>query len=123
MNKVVLVVEDDPRSLKLTRDMLTISGYDSIPAVDGEQGVQIAKTQKPDLILMDIMMPKMDGYTACHALKADAATKDIPVIMVTSVGFELNKVLAGQFGAAGYITKPVDRQELVNKIKPFLEKT
>ncbi len=121
MAKVVLVVEDDPRSLKLTRDMLSMSGYNSIPAVDGQEGVDLAKAQKPDLILMDIMMPKMDGYTACHALKKDSATKDIPVIMVTSVGFELNKALAEQFGASGYITKPVDRQELVKTIKPFLE--
>lgn len=121
MSKIVLVVEDDPKSMKLTRDMLTVSGYNSIAAVDGEQGVTMAKTQRPDLVLMDIMMPKMDGYTACHAIKTDEATRNIPVVMVTSVGFEMNKKLAEQFGANGYITKPVDRQELINTIKLFLD--
>jgi twitching motility two-component system response regulator PilH len=120
MGKVILIVEDDPKSLKLAKDLLNMSGYSTLQASDGAQGVELAKAQKPDLVLMDIMMPKMDGYTACHAIKSDAATKNIPVIMVTALGFELNKQLAERMGASGYITKPIDRQELVKTIGTFL---
>jgi CheY-like chemotaxis protein len=120
MDKVILIVEDDPKSLTLTRDLLKISGYTTIEATDGKQGVELAKSAKPDLILMDIMMPKMDGYTACKAIKADEATRKIPVVMLTAVGYELNKKLASQLGADGYVTKPFDRQELMDAISPFL---
>jgi two-component system alkaline phosphatase synthesis response regulator PhoP len=118
--EVILIVEDDPKSLTLTRDLLQISGYTTIEATNGEQGVELAKANKPDLILMDIMMPKMDGYSACKAIKADEATKKIPVVMLTAVGYELNKELARRIGADGYVTKPFSRQELMAAISPFL---
>ena len=120
MGKVILIVEDDPKSLTLTKDLLQISGYTTIEATDGEQGVELAKAKKPDLILMDIMMPKMDGYSACQAIKADEATRKIPVVMLTAVGYELNKELAKRIGADGYATKPFSRQELMAAISPFL---
>ncbi len=120
MAKLILVVDDEPKSLKLIRDLLQASGYKTIEAADGEQGVELAKARKPDLILMDIMMPKMDGYTACDAIKKDEATKAIPVIMLTSLDYELNKKLGRDMGAAGYITKPFDHQELLGVISRFL---
>ncbi len=120
MAKVVLIVEDDHESLKLTRDLLQANGYTTIQAIDGKQGVELAKTRKPDLILMDIMMPEMDGYTACDAIKTDKATSEIPVVMLTAMGYELNKELARKLGADGYITKPFTRQELLDKISQFL---
>ena len=120
MGKVILIVEDDPKSLTLTKDLLKVSGYTTIQATDGKQGVELAKAAKPDLILMDIMMPKMDGYTACQDIKADQATRSIPVVMLTSVGYELNKKLAKQVGADGYVTKPLGRQELIDAISPLL---
>jgi DNA-binding response OmpR family regulator len=120
MGKVILIVEDDPKSMTLTNDLLKISGFTTIQATDGAQGVELAKSAKPDLILMDIMMPKKDGYTACHEIKADQATKNIPVIMLTAVGYELNKKLATQMGANGYVTKPFDLQRLTNAITPLL---
>jgi len=120
MGKVILIVEDDPKSLTLTRDLLKISGYTTIEATDGKQGVELAKGAKPDLILMDIMMPKMDGYAACHDIKADPVTRNIPVVMLTAVGYELNKKLAKQVGADGYVTKPFSRQELIDAISPLL---
>jgi CheY-like chemotaxis protein len=120
MGKVILIVEDDPKSLTLTRDLLQLSGYTTIEATDGERGVELAKANKPDLILMDIMMPKMDGYTACHAIKEDKATKEIPVVMLTALGYDLNKELARQTGADAYATKPFSRQELMDIISPFL---
>ena len=120
MSKLILIVEDDPKSLKLTRDLLQVSGYETIEATDGKQGVELAKAKKPDLILMDIMMPKMDGYNACHAIKADEATRRIPVVMLTAVGYELNEELAKRLGANGYITKPFDHQKLLDVISQFL---
>jgi two-component system phosphate regulon response regulator PhoB len=120
MGKVILIVEDDPKSLTLTKDLLTISGYDTIQATDGQQGVAVARAKKPDLILMDLMMPKMDGYAAANMLKTDAATKNIPIIMLTAVGYELNKRLATKVGADGYVTKPFTHRELLDAISPFL---
>jgi DNA-binding response OmpR family regulator len=120
MAKMILIVEDDPKSLKLARDLLQVSGYETIEATDGEQGVELAKTKNPDLILMDLMMPKMDGYTACSYIKADQVTKVIPVIMLTAVGHELNKKFALEMGADGYITKPFTREELLDAINRFL---
>ncbi len=118
--KVILIVEDNPDSLRLTRRLLQISGYTTIEATDGKQGVELAKTRRPDLILMDIMMPEMDGYTACDAIKTDKATSEIPVVMLTAMGYELNKKLAEKLGADGYITKPINREELLDVINQFL---
>jgi two-component system cell cycle response regulator DivK len=120
MAKVILIVEDEPKSLKLIRDLLQASGYKTVEATDGEQGIELAKSKKPDLILMDIMMPKVDGYTACREIKMDKATKAIPVVMLTSLDYELNKELSRDMGANGYMTKPVDRQELLDVISRFL---
>lgn len=93
-----------------------------LEATNGEEAVDIAKGQKPDIILMDLMMPKMDGYTACSKIKAGQETKTIPVIMLTAVGHELNKKFAREMGAEGYITKPFTLQELMGVISPLLAK-
>jgi two-component system, OmpR family, alkaline phosphatase synthesis response regulator PhoP len=123
MAKVILIVEDDPKSMTLAKDLLEISGYRTIQATDGLEGVELARLKKPDLILMDIMMPKMDGYTACHQIKTNPETKNIPVVMLTAVGHDLNKLLATDMGADGYLTKPLSRQELIDAISPFLKTT
>ena len=120
MAKVILIVEDEPKSLKLTRDLLQVSGFTTIEATDGKQGVELARSKKPDLILMDILMPKVDGYTACRAIKMDKATKAIPVVMLTALDSELNKELGKDMGANAYMTKPFSRQELLDVISPFL---
>ena len=120
MTKVILVVEDEPKSLKLIRDLLQMSEYKTIEATNGKQGVELAKSKKPDLILMDIMMPVMDGYTACRAIKTDKATRRIPVIMLTALDYKLNKELGRDVGADEYVTKPFNRQELLDVINQFL---
>ena len=119
MEKLILIVEDDPKIRKLTRDMLQVSGYITIEAPDGKQGVELARARKPDLTLMDVMMPKMDGYTACDAIKADKATSEIPVVMLTATDLELNKERAVKLGADGYMHKPFTRQELLDLISQF----
>jgi CheY-like chemotaxis protein len=117
--KKVLIVDDEPNVRRLSRTILS-KKFDVCEAEDGKQAVEIANAQQPDVILMDMMMPKMDGLTACHMIKKDPATKSIPVIMVTAIGFELNIKLSQQMGANGYVTKPFSSQELLAKIGQVL---
>ncbi len=118
--KVILIVDDDPKSQKLLNAILKVEGYTTIEAINGKQGFELAKTQKPGLILMDIMMPVMDGLTALNLLRNDKATSAIPVTMLTSVGHELNRMLSIDLGAVEYITKPVDRTELLNTVRRLM---
>ena len=118
----VLVVDDEENVRRLLRSMLG-NKYIVLEAKDGKVAIDIARSQMPDIILMDIMMPNMDGYTACHTIKQDPATKMIPVIMVTAVGQELNKTLATEMGADGYITKPFSLQVLLDTVNRFLTKS
>ena len=117
--KKVLIVDDEPNVRRLSRTILS-KNFDVVEAEDGKQAIEIANTQQPDVILMDMMMPKMDGLTACHAIKKDPATKSIPVIMVTAIGFELNIKLGQQMGATGYVTKPFTPNDLLDKIEQVL---
>ena len=117
--KKVLIVDDEPNVRRLSRTILS-KKFDVCEAEDGIQAVEIANAQKPDVILMDMMMPKMDGLTACHMIKKDPATKSIPVIMVTAIGFELNIKLSQQMGANGYVTKPFAPKDLLGKIAQVL---
>ena len=120
--KKVLIVDDEPNVRRLSRKILS-NTFDVVEAEDGKQAIEIANNQKPDVILMDMMMPKMDGLTACHAIKKDPTTKSIPVIMVTAIGFELNIKLSQQMGATGYVTKPFSSQDLLDKIAQVLQAT
>ena len=114
--KKVLIVDDEQYIRQLVSSALG-GDYTVVEASNGEEAINITRQLKPDLILMDILMPKLDGYTACHEIKRDEATGAIPVVMITGVGYELNKELAEELGADGYITKPFDLQELMDKVK------
>jgi CheY-like chemotaxis protein len=120
MDKKKILIADDETSLRLTVGKILDKDYVVLEAANGEEAVEIAKGQKPDLILMDLIMPKMDGYAACSQIKADEATKGIPVVILTAVGHELNKKYAMEMGAVGYLTKPISSQELIDKITPLL---
>ena len=120
--KKVLIVDDEPNVRRLSRTILS-KNFDVVEAEDGRQAIDVATAQKPDVILMDMMMPKMDGLTACHVIRTDPATKSIPVIMVTAIGFELNIKLSKQMGASGYVTKPFSRQDLLGKIAQVMSAT
>ena len=120
MAKVILIVEDDPKSLMLARDLLQVSGYKTIEATDGEQGVELAKSKKPDLILMDIQMPKMDGLEATRILKADATTRNIPILALTASAMKEEKEKTFQAGCDGYITKPFDIKEFLKTVPKYL---
>jgi two-component system alkaline phosphatase synthesis response regulator PhoP len=117
--KKILIVDDEPNVRRLSCAILS-KKFEVFEAEDGKEAIDIANAQKPDVILMDIMMPKMDGLTACHVIKNDPATKLIPVIMVTAIGFELNIRLSQQMGATAYVTKPFAPQELLDKIGEVL---
>ena len=119
IKKKALVVDDEPNVRRLIHTILS-KNFEVIEGEDGKQAIEIASAQKPDVILMDMMMPKMDGLTACHIIKKDPATKSIPVIMVTAIGFELNIKLSQQMGASGYVTKPFSSQVLLDKIAEVL---
>ncbi len=113
--KKILVVDDELNTRRLVRSILA-EDYAVLEATDGKKAVERTRTERPDLILMDIMMPGMDGYTSLHKIKADPVTKAIPVVMLTAVGFELNVKLSQELGAAGYITKPFRSGDLKNTI-------
>jgi CheY-like chemotaxis protein len=117
--KKVLIVDDEPHIRQLVRR--TLSGdYEVLEASDGKEAIEEAYKVKPDFILMDLMMPVMDGFTACYELKHNPATKSIPVFMLTAVVPARNKQIAKEvWGANGYLTKPIDFQELLNTITRF----
>lgn len=119
MDKKKILVADDEVNIRSLVSKLLNKDYIVIEATNGKEAVDIAKEQKPDLILMDLMMPEIDGYTACSIIKADQATQSIPVVMLTGVGHELNKKLAQEIGASGYITKPFHLQDLLDEIGKF----
>jgi CheY-like chemotaxis protein len=116
----ILVVDDDVLSLELMKAMLVPNGYEIITADDGSKAVAIIIEKKPDLILLDIMMPGLDGYSTLAKIKENKTISKIPVVMLTAMGYQLNKELALQIGAVGYITKPVDLAELLKTISRLL---
>jgi len=120
MAKAILIVEDEPKNLKLLRDLLQASGYTTIEAPDGEKGVELAKAEKPGLILMDIMMPRMGGLEAARILKADATTRNIPILALTSYAMKGDREKILGAGCDGYLAKPIDIQELLKKVAQYL---
>ncbi len=120
MTKTILIVEDEPKNLTLLRDLLQVSGYLTIEATDGKQGVELAKSKKPDLILMDIMMPVMDGLEATRILKADATTANIPILALTSYAMRGDAERVLEAGCDGYLSKPFDIRELLKQVAKYL---
>ena len=120
MGKTILIVEDEPKNMKLLRDLLQRFGYEILEASDGEQGVKSAGEKMPDLILMDIMMPKMDGLEATRIIKADTKTKHIPIIALTSYAMKGDREKTIEAGCDGYIAKPIDIKEVLKTIETYL---
>jgi CheY-like chemotaxis protein len=119
--KRILIADDEPSVRSLVKRVLS-QNYTVLEATDGEEAVDMVFSKEPDLVLMDILMPKMDGLTACYAIKMNQATKEIPVVMLTALGYDLNKRLSQDImGAHGYITKPFNPQDLLNTIGELLK--
>jgi len=116
----ILLVEDSSINVKIVTHVLEKAGYESLVARDGETGLQIAQAQNPDLILLDVVMPGIDGYEVCRQLKSSEDTKDIPVVFMTGVTETANKVQAFELGAVDYVTKPIQPAELLARIHTHL---
>ncbi|MCX7166073.1 MAG: response regulator [Rhodocyclales bacterium] len=114
--KTILIIDDSPTERHILSQLLESGGYDVRTAESGEEGIERARQIKPDLILMDVVMPGTNGYQATRALSKDDATKDIPVIMCTTKNQETDKLWGMRQGAQDYITKPVDGPALLAKI-------
>jgi CheY-like chemotaxis protein len=118
--KKILIVDDSETSLMMSRMILSKASYDIVVAKDGQEGVEKAIAEQPDLILMDVVMPKMSGFEACAQLRTREVTKSIPVIIVTTRGEETNMETGFAAGCNDYVTKPVNGLELLSKIRGLL---
>jgi DNA-binding response OmpR family regulator len=118
--KKILVVDDSATSLMWQRMILGQEKFEVVTAKDGQEGVDVALAQRPDLVLMDVVMPRMNGFEACRALRATAAMREVPVIMVTTRSEYKNVEQAYESGCNDYITKPIDKLELLTKVRSFL---
>ncbi|HZF33899.1 MAG TPA: response regulator [Candidatus Angelobacter sp.] len=120
MSKCILVVEDQEDNRRIMRDLLTSAGFELLEATTGEEGIHLAETRRPDLILMDIQMPVLDGYEATRRIKAATELQHIPIIVVTSYALSGDDAKARAAGADGYVAKPFSPRELLAKIRQFL---
>src|SRR6266571_3574301 len=120
MSKRILVVEDQPDSRRIIRDMLASTDYEIIEAENGEEALVAIAKQRPDLILMDIQLPIMDGYTATRRIKADSALRSIPIIAVTSYALSGEEKKARAAGCDDYVPKPYSPRQLLTKIRQLM---
>jgi two-component system cell cycle response regulator DivK len=121
MSKLILVVEDQADNRKIIRDMLRGADYEIIEAEDGEQALAAIARRRPDLILMDIQLPIMDGYEATRRIKADATLRSIPIIAVTSYALSGEEKKARAAGCDDYVPKPFSPRQLLAKIRQYLQ--
>jgi two-component system cell cycle response regulator DivK len=120
MKKRILVVEDQEDNRQILRDLLTKAGFDMIEAENGEDAVALAQASRPDLILMDIQLPILDGYEATRRIKADPDLKSIPIIVVTSYALSGDEEKARLAGCDDYVAKPFSPRQLLAKIKEYV---
>ncbi len=120
MPKKILVIDDEPKIVEICQDYLKASGFEVVSASDGLQGLAIARREKPDLIVLDLMMPGMDGLDVCRNLRRDSNT---PIIMLTARVEESDKLVGLELGADDYITKPFSPRELVARVRVVLRRT
>ena len=118
--KKILIVDDEADLVETIRFLLELEGFQVLAAYNGEEGLNQARSERPDLILLDLMLPKLDGYKICRLLKFDDRYKHIPIFMLTAKTQEKDKILGKETGADEYLTKPFDIDELIAKIKSNL---
>ena len=116
----ILVVEDNPKNLKLLRDVLRYSGYEVIEATSGEDGVRLAASEKPDLILMDLQLPGIDGAEALRRIRAGERSPGVPVVAVTAFAMDDDRQHAFASGFNGYVEKPISVRRLPQQVRDFL---
>lgn len=116
----ILIVDDSPSQLYNMQQLIEGMGHETITAEDGKEGVERARAELPDLVLMDVVMPNLNGFQATRSLSRDERTSHIPVILVTTKNQETDRLWGMRQGAKGYLTKPVQTRELVTAITEFL---
>ena len=120
MTKRILIIEDQEDNRAIMRDLLTGAGFELIEAMDGEEGVKLAQSERPDLILMDIQLPIIDGYEATRQIRAIGELKSIPIIAVTSYALSGDEAKTRAAGCNGYVAKPFSPRQLLAKVREFL---
>lgn len=118
--KKILIVDDEADIIEILKFVLETNGYECITASDGEMGLNLAREISPDLIILDVMMPKINGYKVSRFLKFDEKYKNIPILMLTARSQEEDKAIGEETGADEYITKPFDVDVVVQKVKSYL---
>jgi DNA-binding response OmpR family regulator len=121
MSRKILVVDDEPHIAQIMKLTLEYSGYEVTVAGDGAEGLKMAKEWEPDLILLDLMLPNIDGFKVCRLLKFDQKYRHIPIILVSAMGETKDKELGKQVGADLYISKPFKQEELVAQVENLLK--
>ena len=120
MSNTVLVVEDEPNLLTALKYTLEQEGYDTLTAVDGESGLRIAQSNSPDLVILDVMLPSLDGFEVCRILRRQS---NVPILMLTARGEELDRVAGLELGADDYVTKPFSMRELLARVRNMLRRS
>jgi len=118
----VLIVEDNANNRMIMRDLMEVQGHRTLEAVDGAEGLAMALEHRPDLILMDVQLPGMDGYEVTRRLKAQDETKHIPIVAVTSYAMKGEEERAREAGCDAYVSKPIDIRKLIETVQRFLPK-
>ena len=121
MSRLALVIEDDPDQRRLLKRMLGASGWRVEAAPDGEAGLQLAVEHRPDVIVLDVMMPRLNGYQTCRRLKAEPATATIPIVIVTTKDQPADEFWAREVGADAFLAKPVDMRQLLELLDRLTE--
>lgn len=119
--RTVLVIEDDEINMKLVRILLKLGEFDVIEATDAEKGIALARKHRPDLILMDLQLPGMDGLVATRLIKQDEAIRDLPVVALTAFAMEGDTERAFEAGCAGYLAKPIDTRTFLDAVSRFIQ--
>lgn len=120
MKQLILIVEDNDKNLKLTRDVLRFHGFETIEATSAEDGIALAKDRRPDLVLMDIQLPGMDGVSALQELRRDKATAAIPVVALTASVMKEDRERFDKAGFDGFITKPISVKEFPDQVRAYM---
>lgn len=123
MKETILIVEDDPHIAELVKYNLEKAGYEGLTAGSGEDALQVLKQKRPALIILDVMLPKMDGFELCRSIKGDSRLKGIPVIMLTAKGEEVDRIVGLELGADDYVVKPFSTRELILRVKAVMRRT
>jgi len=122
VSKKILVIEDDPSALRLIEYALRQEGYQVLTALNGLEGLRTAKREELDLIVLDIMLPGIDGYEICHRLRAEPQTAGLPILMFSAKAREIDKATGLKVGTDDYFTKPADPSEIVSRVESLLAK-